>query len=186
MKFDEIDREANIALSTAGRARLRRPSGEGLSCRRLRDSLHHALVGPSFGASREVKRECGKARDRPSRCCPRNCRRIVLDHDVTERREAASGRRSRALSVSQETGRKTLNQLVRRWVEERGSAHHSRSVAELGLIGGAVPPIPNPVAAVSSSPSRCPQPEPSRWRGRALVSSFILLSKANANQSVVR
>jgi hypothetical protein len=53
--------------------------------------------------------------------------------------------------VSQETGRKTLYQLVRRWVEERGSAHHSRSIGKassrqassrqgFGLIGGAAPP----------------------------------------------
>jgi hypothetical protein len=69
-----------------------------------------------------------------------------LVNDVTERREAVSGRRSRALSVSQETGRKTLYQLVRRWVEERGSAHHSRLVGKassrqgFGLIGGAAPP----------------------------------------------
>jgi hypothetical protein len=32
------------------------------------------------------------------------------------------------MSASQETGRKTLDQLVRRWVEERGSAHDSPSV----------------------------------------------------------
>jgi hypothetical protein len=56
------------------------------------------------------------------------------------------------------------------------------------LIGGAAPPnAENPVAVRSRHRHRvCPQPEPSRWRGRALVSSFILLSKANANQSVVR
>jgi hypothetical protein len=48
--------------------------------------------------------------------------------------------------VSQETGRKTLYQLVRWWVEERGNAHHSRSVGKassrqgFGLIGGAAPP----------------------------------------------
>jgi hypothetical protein len=78
--------------------------------------------------------------------------------------------------VSQETGRKTLYQLVRRWVEERGSAHHSRLFGKVfgrqgfpstrlpvdktsrrqgfGLIGGAAPP------------------------GAELLSSLTLLSKA--------
>jgi len=90
--------------------------------------------------------------------------------------------------VSQETGRKTPNQLVRRWVEERGGCTPQPfSSHSFGLIGGAAPPDGEiPLPPVASSPSRCPQPEPSRWRGRALVSSFILLSKANANQSVVR
>ena len=70
--------------------------------------------------------------------------------------------------MSQETGRKTLYQLVRRWVEERGSAHHSRLVGKVfgrqgfGLIDSAAP------------------------SDAEMFSSLTLLSKANANQSVVR
>jgi hypothetical protein len=79
--------------------------------------------------------------------------------------------------VSQETGRKTLYQLVRRWVEERGSAHHSRLVGKegFGLIGGGAPPDAENLITVptSSSPSRRPQPAtPSRWRGHQLLSSL--------------
>jgi hypothetical protein len=55
------------------------------------------------------------------------------------------------------------------------------------LIGGTAPPATEiPLRSRLVIAIALPQPEPSRWRGRALVSSFILLSKANANQSVIR
>jgi hypothetical protein len=71
-EIDEVDREANIALSTAGVPDCCRQAcfGEGLSYPRLRGGVHHAFVVPSFGASQEVKRECGSARDRPKPLLP--------------------------------------------------------------------------------------------------------------------
>src|ERR1700730_8421978 len=77
-----IGRRTALSTAWAGPGFIGRrapPPADRLSRTRLRDGVHHALVVPSFGASREVKRECGRARDRPGRCCPRNCRRIVLD-----------------------------------------------------------------------------------------------------------
>jgi hypothetical protein len=41
------------------------------------------------------------------------------------------------------------------------------------LIGGAAPPDADILLPSRHRHRVCPQPEPSRWRGRALVSSFI-------------
>jgi hypothetical protein len=101
--------------------------------------------------------------------------------------------------VSQETGRKTLYQLVRRWVEERGNAHHRSSVGKvfsrqgfrssrLRFDGGAAPPDAENLIAIHlvvAVPS-CATRKTVGWRGHPLLSSLTLLSKANANQSVVR
>jgi hypothetical protein len=100
------------------------------TCPRLRGHLYHALVVPSFGASQEVKRECGAP---VLTCClagnsaaaPATVGGSPEINDVTECRRGGIGKTIEGIIRKPGDRPQDTDQLVRRWVEERKNAQQN-------------------------------------------------------------